>query len=157
MAVFKNSSLQTTIKNFTGSHFRWLVSFGSLVDTNTTYYGLDDGLNKTIIFDSNWQYLGFKSFSNPVYMITMNKILYITCYRSIHKTDKYLNILSQYNSSTVLFNGLYFNALNNRIYVAESLKIFIFDLNLTLVDSFLTPGYSSWSIQGYNKPKIVFL
>ena len=78
MAVFKNSSIQTTINTYSGMNFNVLVGFGYLVDTNTTYYALDWSGNKIIIFDSNWKYLTFKILNRPAFMITVNNSLYIT-------------------------------------------------------------------------------
>ena len=103
------------------------------------------------IFDSNWQYLTFKNFTMPAYMITVNNSLYISSDFNFYKTDKYLNIIRHYISSTAVYRGLYYNSSSNKIYVAAHIKcaIDVFDLNLTLVDSISTLSYSPWSIQGY--------
>ena len=111
---------------------------------------MDFAANKIIIFDANWQYLTFKSFNQTINIITVNNNLYFSCYFNIYKTDKYLNIIIQYNApASATYRGLYFNSLNNTIYVTGFSKIYIFDLNLNLVDSISTSGFSSWSIQGY--------
>ena len=129
-------------------NFTFLTGFGSLFDLNTTYYALDYSANRIIIFDSNWQYLTFKNFTGPAYMITVNNSLYISCNNNVYKTDKYLNITSQYNSYDC-YRGLYYNSSNNTIYVSGGSKIYIFDLNLTLVDSIQTKTYQLYSLQGY--------
>ena len=128
-----------------------MVGLGYLVDSNTTYYALDWAGNKIIIYDSNWQYLAFKNFTGPAYMITVNNNLYISCDKNIYKMDKYLNLISQYNTSQVYYRGLYYNSTSNKIYVAGqlSLTIDVFDLNLTLVDSISTLNYQPFSLQGY--------
>ena len=77
--------------------------------------------------------------------------LYITCDYKIFKTDKYLNITSQYNNPAALYRGLYYNSLNNTIYVAgsSSYSIDVFDLNLVRVDSIPTSTYSPHSLQEF--------
>ena len=151
--MFNNSLIKTTISTYSGSSFTGLVGFGYLVDTNTTYYALDWQGNKILIFNSNWQYLTYQSFDRPAFMITVNSNLYISSYNNVYKTDKYLNIISQYSNSTTAFDysGLFFSSSTNLIYVAGQINqtIDIFDLNLTLVDSIATPTYQPFSLQGY--------
>ena len=149
--MFKNSSLQTTIKTYSGMNFAYLSGFGFLVDSNTTYYALDWSSYRITIFDANWQYLTYKSFNSPAFMISVNNSLYITVSNYIYKTDKYLNIISQYNNQAAGYMGLFFNSLINTIYVAgySHYAIDVFDLNLTLVDSISTPNYQPYSIQLY--------
>ena len=132
-------------------NFICLVGFGYLVDSNTTYYALDWSANRIIIFDSNWQYLTFKSLTYPAYMITVNNSLYIAAKNFIYKTDKYLNITKQYNSTSAGYHGLYYNSSGNTIYVAGYYKyaIDVFDLNLNLVDSISTSTFTPYSLQGY--------
>ena len=149
--MLKNSTSRTTINTYSGMNFTYLTGFGYLIDTNTTYYALDYSANRIIIFDQNWQYLTFKSFIRPVRMVTINSALYISCQLHVYKTDKNLNISSQYNSSTDDYRGLYYNSLNNTIYVAGFTKcvIYVFDLNLNLVDSITNLTDNPVSIQGY--------
>ena len=132
-------------------NFTKLVGFGYIVDTNTTYYGLDWTGNKMIIFNSYWQYLNFTNLYRPALMITINNDLYISGDKNTYKMDKYLNIIKQFNSAVVFYRGLYFNSTSNKIYVAGqlSLTIDVFDLNLTLVDSISTLNYQPFSLQGY--------
>ena len=131
--------------------FTSLCGFGYLVDSNTTYYALDYNANRIVIYDENWQYLTFKNLTYPAYMITVNNSLYIAAKNFIYKTDKYLNITKQYNSTSAGYHGLYYNSSSNTIYVASYLKylIDVFDLNLNLVDSINISTYQPWSIQGY--------
>ena len=149
VAVFKNYSHQATINNYSGISFTCLVGFGYLVDTNITYYALDWTGNKIIIYDKNWQYLTFKIFTRPTYMITVNNSLYISGDNSVYKTDKYLNITGQ--SATACYRGLFYNSKSNTIFVAGYYKytIDVFDLNLNLVDSIPTTTYQPYSVQGY--------
>ena len=151
MALFKNSVIQNTINTYSGINFTALGGFNYLVDSNTTYYVMDWTANRIIIYNSNWQYLNFKSLYRPAHMITVNNNLYISGDQNVFKTDKYLKIISQYNTSQVYYRGLYFNSSNNKIYVAGQLsqKIDVFDLNLTLVDSISTLNYLPYSVQGY--------
>ena len=153
MAVFKTSSLQSTIKTYSpGNNFAWSIGFCYLFDSNTTFYVSDAAIGIITIFDANWNYLAFKSFKSASFMIAVNNSLYISGNDIIYKTDKYLNILCKYNNSlTATYRGLHFNSLNNTIYVAgfDKNSIFIFDLNLNLVDSMSTQGYQPYSIQRY--------
>ena len=151
MAVFQNSSLQTTINTYSGMNFTNLNGFGYLVDTNTTYYVLDYFGSRIIMFNENWEYLSFRSLIYPLNMITVNNTLFISAKGYIYKTDKYLNIISQYYSASTAYRGLYLNSSSNTIYVAGQFNqtIYEFDLNLTFVDSFPTPAHSPWSIYGY--------
>ena len=151
MTVMKNYTLQDTIKTYSGMNFSWLIGFGYLVDTNTTYYALDYGANRIIIFDENWKYLTYKNLNKPAYMITVNASLIISGNNNIYKTDKYMNNVNLYNNPSALYRGLYFNSSSNSIYVAVNTRsaIDVLDLNLTLVDSIPTSTYQPWSIQGY--------
>ena len=132
-------------------NFTNLFGFGYLVDSNTTYYVLEWSGNRIIIYNSNWQYLTFKSLNRPAHMITINSNLYISGDQNVYKTDKYLNIISQYNNVSVYYRGLYYNSSSNTIYVAGYLnnRIDVFDLNLTLVHSISTFAYFPFSLQGY--------
>ena len=132
-------------------NFSGLEGFGYLDDSNKTYYVMDYFANRIIIFDSNWQYLTFQSLDAPSYMITVNNNLYISSDNNVFKTDKYLNIISQYNSVAAGYLGLYYNSSSNTIYVAGYNKyaIDVFDLNLNLVDSISTSNYYPVSIHGY--------
>ena len=129
-----------------------MVGFGYLVGTNTTYYAIDWSGNKIIIFDENWRYLTYKIFSGSVYMITVNNNLYISGDNNVYKTDKYLNIITRYNY-IAYFRGLYYNSSSNIIYVAgyTKCKIYVFDLNLSLVDTIATSTHQPYSLEGYRK------
>ena len=84
-------------------------------------------------------------------MITVSNSLYISAGTFIYKTDKYLNMTNKYYNASACYLGLYFNSSNNTIYVAEYsyFKIYVFDLNLNLVDSVSTSTYQPYSLQGY--------
>ena len=84
-------------------------------------------------------------------MITLNNSFYISSDYKIYKTDKYLNVINQYIKFAAFYRGLYYNSLNNTIYVAgyNISSIDVFDLNLTLVDSIPTLNYQPYSLQGY--------
>ena len=94
----------------------------------------------------------FKAFANPVHLMTINNQLYISGYNNVWLTDKYLNVIQQYNSVNTSLAGICFNSTNNTIYVADSDNYIItmLSLNLTLVGSFSTYSYLPWELQIYN-------
>ena len=155
--AFQNTSLRpNNITSYNGSNFYSLIGFGSFPGRNTIYYALDWAAHRIIMFDKNWQYLNYKSFLNPANMIRINNTLYITSQNYIYKTDKYLNLIQQYNAtgSAPSYRGIYYNWKNDTIYVVgyEVKTIYVFDLNLNMIDFFNLnkTKYYPWSIQEYN-------
>jgi hypothetical protein len=125
-----------------------------LIDDNTTYYVSD--FNGTIfILNDSWEYIDQKSFIKPAYMLTFDQYIYIAADKNISKTDKYLNILNQYNYSgeTPSYRGIYHNSTCNLLFVtAGALKLIqVFDMNLLLIanESISTSPYHPRSITGY--------
>jgi hypothetical protein len=71
---------------------------------------------------------------------------------NIWKTDQQLNVSIRYNSTGSRYRGLYYNSTNDLIYVASQVLqvIHVFNLNLTLNDSFSITPYIPWSINEHN-------
>lgn len=149
LCIFKNVSTKLFFTNYSGHSFRGIIGFGKLIDLNSTYYVADYYDTRVIMFDENWNYLAYKSFSNPCYIITVNCTLYITGDNNVFKTDKDLNILKQFNASgSPLYRGIEFNQSNKVIFVASCTypRIDIFDLNLTLSDNINTSPYRPYAL-----------
>ena len=128
-----------------------MYGFGYLHDSNTTYYVFDFS-GKVILYDENWSYLTYYNFTGIFNMIAINNSLYLTAYGYIMKTDKYLNVILQTPCSGNNV-GIYYDWPNNCIYVVnyDQNIIYIFDLNLILIDSIPVSGYSMpWSVQMFN-------
>ena len=150
--MFFNSTIQSTFNQFkNGGSFVWLVGFEIM---NSLFYVIDHTGWKVCILDDNWSFHSFKTFTYPVYMITVENSLYMTGDKNIWKLDKNLNILIEYNATgtSPLYRGLYFNSTNGFLYVAPAAltEIHVFYLNLTFNHSFSTSPYKPWSIEGYN-------
>ena len=140
-----------------GTTFVALAGFGMLASANTTYYYVADYAgSKIIIYDDNWKFIRYVSMSFPAFMITIGSNLYITCDSFIAITDGNLKILSQYNGvGTPLYRGIYYNSTNDLIYVVSRTRIFVFNLNLALNDSFTILPNLPYSITGYNNQLFV--
>jgi hypothetical protein len=115
---------------------------------------VDSGWSKINIFDENWNFINSIPYSLPHNIATINNTLFITSENSIYKSDKYLNLIQQYNSTdSPRYYGIYYNTTNNLIYVVafDHKRIDIFDLELTnRVDSIDLSAYPfPYSIQGY--------
>ena len=103
-----------------GVLFNQLYCLGMLIDSNSTYYIIDHPANKIIIFDDNWNYLTSATFTNPNYMITVNTSLYFTGNSDVWKTDKYLNIVKQYNGIECnSCAGIFYDETNQTLYVTS--------------------------------------
>ena len=151
MCIFKNVSKKSFFNSYSGHNFSYLVGFGKLIDTNSTYYIADISESRVIMFDENWNYLINKTFSSPAYIFTINSTLYISGDNNVFKTDKDLNILKQFNANGLGYRGIEFNQTNKVIYVAtyKSPRIDIFDLNLTLTDNINTSPYFPYALLIY--------
>ena len=119
------------------------------------YFVANYNLGKIFVFDEDWNQLSEKSsFPFVFYMIQVGNFFYITGSQNLWKTNEQLNVLFQYNSTGSIpgYSGLYYNLLNNLIYVAAlSLQeIIVFNLDLTLTDTISTKPFSPWSINGYS-------
>ena len=149
--MFDNLTIQSVFNQFNGEFFAWLVGFGMM---NSSFYVIDHSGHKVSKLDDNWSFISSKTFTYPIYMITVENSLYMTGDTNIWKLDKDLNILIQYNGTgtSPLYRGLYFNSTNGFLYVAPAAltEIHVFYLNLTFNHSFSTSPYKPWSIEGYN-------
>jgi hypothetical protein len=138
-------------------NFEQLHGFGMINDVNTSnYYVTDPEGSKIYMFDDNWDYINYKTYFKPVYILTINETVYITGIFNIYKADKNLNIIKQYNApGSPYYNGIYHNETNSLLYIVSNndFSIDVFDLDLMILDSILiSPSlYSNpYSIQGYN-------
>jgi hypothetical protein len=144
------------ITSINGVSFSGLSGFGMLIDSQTSYYIMDSNNGRIIIFDKNWKYSSTISISSPYSMITKNNYLYITSDYYIYKTDKFLNSIKQYpsnNPNYMGFRGICYNSNDNYIYAVSNnyYRIYSFDLNLNLIDSFYISTWGSpWGIQSYD-------
>ena len=149
MCIFKNVSTKSFFNSYNGHSFVGLVGFGKLIDSNSTYYVADFSDSKVIMFDENWNFLIYKTFINPAYILIINSTLYISGNSNVFKTDKDLNILKQFDANvSPTYRGIDFNPTNKVIYVASSSfsRIDIFDLNLTLTDNINTSPYQPYAL-----------
>ena len=143
------------ITSINGISFSGVSGFGMLIDSQTTYYIIDRDNSRIIIFDKNWKYASTKSIPYPYSMITKNNYLYITSEYYIYKSDKFLNVIKTYNpSNNPSFRGICYNSNDNYIYTVSNNynRIYSFDLDLNLIDSFntsLTTSYYSNQINIY--------
>ncbi len=124
-----------------------------MVDFNTSYYVIDSLANIIFLLNDNYGYITKKTFSNPNYIVNVNSSLYITGGSNIWKTDKYLNILITYSTTTVHnYNIILFNCTENLIYVAPSAHNYfqVFDLNLTLYNNVSVSPHNPRSLAEYD-------
>ena len=57
--------------------------------SNTTYYYvMDYGFGKIYILNDEWNFISFKSFTKPFYMINIGNSLYMTGWYDVWKVDK---------------------------------------------------------------------
>jgi hypothetical protein len=151
--VFKNFKLKSILNN-TGNSFNWFRNSSS---GNSTLYLMDYSSNKILIFDENWVYLSKTTFNSPAYMVISGYYLYISTDTKIFKTDQYLNTLAQYNGSAAsMYRGIYYNSIDDMIYVANYAKsrIEVLDTNLNLFDT-INLSYKPFSIKGLNNKILV--
>ena len=155
MNVFTNFSLRSNIKLINGNSFTQLFGFGMMIDSNTTYYVLDKTGGKVYILDEQYNYIAHKSFSTPCYMATTGSTVYISSLSNVYKTDKYLNLLSQFTSTnSPSYRGIYYNSTSSLIYVAAFSSrvstIDVFNSNLTFNGSIQLLPYTPYSISSNN-------
>jgi hypothetical protein len=153
MNVFSNYIIKTSINSLGGTILTWSSGFGMMVDFNTSYYVIDYSANRIYLLNDDFAYVAMKTFSTPNYMITVSSSLYITGNKNIWKTDKYLNILMTYSSTTVAnYNGILFNYTENLIYVTPFTYTYleVFDLNLNLKSIISVSPHNPRSLAEYN-------
>jgi hypothetical protein len=153
MNVFSNYIKKQSMNSLGGNSFKYSSGFGMMVDFNTSYYVIDYIANTIYLLNDNYGYVAMITFSAPQYMIVVNSSLYITGDRYIWKTDKYLNILITYPTTTVHnYNGILLNCTENLIYVAPYAytNLEVFDLNLHLNSSISVSPHNPRSLAEYN-------
>ena len=127
--------------------------------TNVMYYVPDNTGEKVIMFDDNWNYIGFKNFSLPANIITIGNNLYITSDKGIYKTSSDLTVLNSQLSTSNFphYRGIYFNSTNNLLYLAsvQFNAIILYDLNLNVKGNITIDPYSPYSIAGLNNQLFV--
>jgi DNA-binding beta-propeller fold protein YncE len=160
MDLFQTYRLRQSIIN---SNFNVLHSVVSVTQINLPlYYVMSWGENKVYVYNEYWEFQRILSpssleypFYGPTYSININGMIYVTANSVINKYDKYLTLTKQvqyYNfDSYAVCRGIYYNPVNQLIYVASHLsqKIHIFDTNLNLINSSSTAN-SPWFITAYN-------
>jgi hypothetical protein len=163
---FKYSSLHKSflsfdfdIDNYSQDTF---IGFGMLISESTLYFVTNTLENKIYIFDEDWQYLDYKTFFMPKYIITVGRNMFITGEDNIWKTDKSINILVQTNPDGRQvedgyycescdgygYKGLY--SIDNFLYVAHFKLDLIEIYNLNLVFDSTIQIMMPWSISGFN-------
>jgi hypothetical protein len=165
MKFFKNKKLFSSITTYSSSsiNFQNLFGFNYLIeDQNSTTYYVMDPQGKTIVaFSEIWQYMfhkiGYESVNN---MISVNKSLYTTTSKTnIFKSDKYLNISSNFNGMNGFydFGGIYYNLTNNTFYVVScsNQTIIMFSLDFIVLDSISTLPYNPFGIQVKNNQMFI--
>lgn len=146
-------------QNLTGNMSKFSIEgqFRNFEIINGSQYYVPNSLNSTIvIFDKNWQVIGTKTFnSTPYYLKTVNQTFFISNQTAICKTDFNAVILLCTKNFTG-FRSIYYNATNKTIsavsYIDKS--VLTYDLNLTLVDRFLT-GHALHGINAYNNDLVL--
>jgi hypothetical protein len=124
-----------------------------MVDFNTSYYVADSTTGNVFLLNDNYGYITKKPFSNPSYIVNVNSSLYITGDSNIWKTDKHLNILTTYTSTTIAnYRGIFFNCTEGLIYGAPYAYTYfqVFDLNLALHDNISVSPHNPRSFAEYN-------
>ena len=93
----------------------------------------------------------------PNQMVTVGDTFYIAGFSNIYKTDKYFNVIKNFYSNASDFTGIYFNSTSNRLYISSFFhkKIYEFDENLTLLDSFNASVYIPCTLRGNNNQLFV--
>jgi DNA-binding beta-propeller fold protein YncE len=152
--VFRYPTVRYNITAINGMNFNRLMGFGFSSLFNASYYVADIVASKVHIFNDDWSYVSYKTFTRPTYMITIDRSIYMTGDINIWKLDKDLNILLQFNStgSTPYYSGIYFNSSNGFIYVAPCslAEIQVFDLNLTYSHNISLSPYIPYAISECN-------
>ena len=107
-----------------------------MVDFNTSYYVVDYNYGVFLLND-NYDYVTKQTFSKPNCIVNVNSSLYKTGDQNIWKTDKFLNLLITYSSSSHKYQGILYNCTEYLIYVAPYTNTYlqVFDLNLNLYSS----------------------
>ena len=149
--MFTNSTIQSNITQLNGTSFGWLVGFGMYSSSNTTYYYVLDYWNGVYILNDQWSFISFKVFTNPAFMISIDKSLYMTGEYNVWKLDEDFNILINYNptGTSPFYRGISYNPSNGLLYVAAYAflkEIQVLNLNLTLIRRISTYHYQPWSI-----------
>jgi hypothetical protein len=132
------------------------IGFGMSRSNPIKFYVTHYNLGEIFVFDENWNLVSRKSsFLNVYYMTPVGNYFYITGYKNIWKTDQQLNVSITHtnsNLSSPSYCGLYYNATSDLIYVASQdfQVIQVFNLDLTLNDSFSITPYKSWSLNEHN-------
>jgi hypothetical protein len=128
------------------------MGFGMMTSNTTKYYISHHSMGRIFVFDDNWNYISNKSsFNRAASIIAIGNFLYITGDSNIWKTDQELNILIN-QGCAYLCRGLYFNKTNNLIFVAPEYQqmIYVFNLNLTLIDRIYMSPHYPFSMNGFN-------
>ena len=116
------------------------------------YFVTHHDQHKIFVFDEGWNCVSNKSsFPFVNYMISVGYNFYITGWDYVWKTDLDFSVSITHYNLNAYYRGLYYNSTNDLIYVlASNLQgIYVFDVDLTLTDSFPTAPYTPWSLNEY--------
>ena len=143
MDLLQNYKLRQTITNYNGQNLNIVHSFVSANDGNTgLYYVMNYFGSNILVYNEYWEYQRNLNLSAyPVYSVYTNYQTYIVLNSMvIQKYNKYLNESIQSSIRVTIYRGLYLNATNGLIYVANCYNnsISIFDQNLTFLGNFST-------------------
>ena len=126
----------------------YFSGFAMLTSIPIQYYITDFLNNMIFVFDANWNLIMNRSFQKPANIITVGTSLYITSDSIISRTDRNLNVLSQYIASGIVpqYRGIVYNSTNNVIYVVAHFTstVHTFNLNPTLTSSLVVSPMSSY-------------
>ena len=94
-------------------------------------------------------------YNGPTYSININGVIFVTANGVLNKYDKYLNLTKQRAYTYGVMRGIYYNPLDQLIYVAnQNNRIYTFDQNLKII-SYSNFSFSPWFITGYNGQIVV--
>ena len=116
--MFSNPTIQSTFNQLNGNSFVLTHGFGMY---HSFYYYVMDFLKGVHILNDEWKLITFKTFSFPVFMISVGNSLYMTGDKNVWKVDPDLNILINYNKTggNPVFRGISYIPSNLLIYTGK--------------------------------------
>ncbi len=76
--MFRYPTVRYNITAINGMNFNRLMGFGFSSLFNASYYVADIVASKVHIFNDDWSYVSYKTFTRPTYMITIDRSIYMT-------------------------------------------------------------------------------
>ena len=140
--------------NSSVSYLFYTRSFGTVCNSNISYYAIQYGYSRIVKLDTDWNYIKSLSISGVMFMNTLvdNNVrrMFISKYNGLSEIDENLNMVK--SVSVMGWNyGLYFNSISVQLLVASGTYaiINVFNLNLTLIGNITVP-YTNNYILEYN-------